>query len=439
MLADFQNHIKKEFSHLRDRQFLLAVSGGVDSVVMAHLFSETKLDFAIAHCNFRLRGIESDKDEEFTRKLAKKLDKKFHVTHFDTIGYINKNKVSVQMAARQLRYRWFEQIMNKYGYKTLVTAHHADDNFETFLIHLSRGSGLEGLTGMPEKTDVISRPLLAFSRMQIEDYAKSKKFKWREDESNLDTKYLRNKIRHELVPQLKELHPSFSSNFETTLNHLKGSARLVENHINVLKNELFLEKNGLTRIQIKKIQSLDPLEPYIYQLFKDYGFTAWGDIHDLLTAMSGKEIRSKTHRLVKDREDLLLHQLESFDLSEIYRVHEHTKHLEYPIKLEISEVSNFEKTTDPNILYIDKKTLKYPMTVRKWRAGDYFYPLGMKGKKKVSKFFKDEKVDLISKEKQWMLCSDDKIVWILGKRADDRFKVDQNTETILKINLIDAQ
>jgi len=434
VLAEFQKHIDNNFPHLERTPFLLAVSGGVDSVALAYLFAQSDMTFALAHCNFRLRGSESDKDEKSVNDLAVNLNSKIHVTHFDTIGYVNKNKVSVQVAARELRYHWFEQIMQEYGYRTLVTAHHADDNLETFLINLSRGTGLEGLTGIPAKTNTISRPLLAFSRAQILRYAESKKLQWREDKSNTDMKYLRNKIRHEVIPKLKELHPTFSGNFGNTLENLKGSSSILKNHIKELKSELFIEIDGVTRISIEKIQNLNPTEAYLYEFFNDYGFTAWNDIKGLLTGISGKEVRSKTHRLLKDREELLLQKLETLE-DEVFFIAEETRAIAYPIKITIEEVDNYEKANKPNILHIDKKTLKYPLVLRKWQEGDYFYPLGMKGKKKVSKFFKDEKMDMISKEKQWLLYSDDKLMWVVGKRGDDRFKVTEATQTIIKITL----
>lgn len=434
MLAQFQKHIEENFPELQQKPFLLAVSGGVDSVVLAHLCHQIDLNFAIAHCNFLLRGAESDKDEDFVRELAERLRIESHVIHFDTIGYVNKNKVSVQMAARELRYRWFEQIMVEHGYETLVTAHHADDNLETFLINLSRGTGLDGLTGIPEKTACIARPLLAFSRVRILEYAKSEKLQWREDKSNSDTKYLRNQIRHEVVPKLKELHSTFSENFKTTLDYLKDSASLVDHHISSMKQQLFKEKEGIIHIPIKSLERLEPLEVYLHEFFKEYGFTAWSDIKDLLRATSGKEVFSKTHHLLKDRDKLLLQKLETSENGPFY-ISEETRSLHYPLDLALNQVNNYEKANNKNILYIDKKTLKFPLVLRKWQKGDYFYPLGMKGRKKVSKFFKDEKIDRFSKERQWFLCSEDKIVWIVGKRADDRFKVTESTQDILKITL----
>jgi len=290
VLSEFQKHIENKYPCLKNASILLAVSGGVDSVVLAHLFSQSNLNFAIAHCNFQLRGEESDKDEKLVKELANDSKTKVYVTRFDTKDYACKNKVSIQVAARELRYHWFEQIMRENDYQTLVTAHHADDDLETFLINLSRGTGIEGLTGIPNKTSTISRPLLAFSKAQILKYAESEKLIWREDESNSDIKYLRNKIRHDLIPTLKELHPTFLENFQNTLGNLKGSAFILNKNITELKEELFIEKEGIIHIPIIKLKKLNPLETYLYELFKEYGFTAWNDINDLLDGASGKEV-----------------------------------------------------------------------------------------------------------------------------------------------------
>ncbi len=433
MLKEFQQHIENQFPELKETSFLLACSGGLDSVVLAHLCTASNLDFSIAHCNFNLRGSESDDDEKFVKELANNLNKKYFLTHFDTKSYIKKNKVSLQIAARELRYDWFEELMKEKGYDKLVTAHHADDNLETFLINLSRGTGIDGLTGIPSKTDMISRPLLKFSREQILEYAQTEKLKWREDSSNKETKYLRNKIRHQIVPLLKELHPTFLDNFEKTQNYLEQTAALSENHIIQIKGELLKEEDGVIKIEIAQLQKLDPIEGYLHGLFKSYGFTEWNDVLGLLSGMSGKEVYSKTHRLLKNRAFLLLQQLQPIS-DEVYEIVENQTLVNAPVQLSIKDAN---KVTEmgKDILYVDKETLKYPLTIRKWKKGDYFYPLGMGGKKKLSKFYKDEKMSLISKEKQWLLCSGNDIVWIFGKRADNRFKVTDKTKSILKFIL----
>ena len=433
MLAEFKTHIKSNFPELLEHRFLLGCSGGVDSVVMFHLCHRLNLDFEVAHCNFNLRGKESDADEKFVTELVEKSRIKLHVTIFDTIGYVDTNKVNVQVAARELRYTWFAEIMRDSNIPTLVTGHHADDNLETFIINLSRGTGIDGLTGIPSKTDTISRPLLAFSRVQILDYAKSENLKWVEDKSNADVKYLRNKIRHEILPVLKELHPTFLNNFEKTQSHLKGTNAILDNHIKLLKSRIFESHNGGFRISIAEIEVLSPQNAYLHALLKDYGFTAWDAIERLLEGISGKEVRSKTHRLLKDRGYLLLEKL-NVELVNNYSIITDQQEIKEPIKMIVQEVESIEDTSE-NILYVDKNSLKYPLTVRKWKKGDYFYPFGMNGKKKLSKYFKDEKIDVISKEKQWLLCSENAIVWVIGRRSDQRFSITEKTTEIVKFIL----
>lgn len=433
MLEDFKNHIDNHFPELFQNKFLLACSGGLDSVVLAHLCSLSELDFSLAHCNFKLRGKESDEDENFVRELAKKLGKYLFVKDFETLDYARDQKVSVQMAARELRYEWFNELMLQNNFKTLVTAHHADDNLETFMINLSRGTGIKGLTGIPTRTRSMARPLLPFTRKQILKFANSSNLAWREDQSNAETKYLRNKIRHGIVPLLKELHPTFLANFTETQEFLKQTAEIADNHIVQLKKDIFKEDGEVIRIKIESLKTLEPLEAYLHALFSVYGFTEWEDLQHLLTAMSGKEVHSRTHRLVKDRDFLLLANIAD-NVQKEFQITKEDTEIQLPIGLSISSVSIIEEV-GPNVLYLDKETLKYPLTLRKWQKGDYFYPLGMGGHKKLSKYFKDEKVDVIAKEKQWLLCSGNDIIWVVGKRADDRYKITNSTKEILKIVL----
>ncbi|MGB5497427.1 MAG: tRNA lysidine(34) synthetase TilS, partial [Maribacter sp.] len=322
---------------LQDK-FLLACSGGLDSVVLAHLCSRCGLDFSLAHCNFKLRGKESAKDEKFVQELAKKLGSPFFSKNFETLDYAHEQKISVQMAARDLRYEWFNELMQQNNINTLVTAHHADDNLETFMINLSRGTGIKGLTGIPSHTGNIARPLLPFTRMQLLEFATSSNLVWREDQSNAETKYLRNKIRHEIVPLLKELHPTFLTNFTETQEYLQQIADIADNHISQLKEDIFQEDGEVTRIKIESLQSLKPLEAYIHALFTASGFTAWKDIQQLLTAMSGKEVRSRTHRLVKDRDFLLLTNIAD-DFQEAFQIKKEDTEIQIPIGLRISTVN----------------------------------------------------------------------------------------------------
>ena len=347
--------------------------------------------------------------------------------------YVNKHKVSVQMAARELRYAWFAETTQKNDLEFLVTAHHADDNLETFLINLSRGTGINGLTGIPERNGATVRPLLAFSRECIKAYADEENIEWREDRTNTDTKYLRNAIRHKILPELKALSPNFLANFQKTQSFLSQSAAITDAKIQELSNTIIIREQGTIKIPVAALSGLKPLQGYIYGLFEKFGFTECNDIKNLLTAMSGKEVRSKTHRLVKDREFLILKESTSPKNRTCY-ITAGQATVDKPVKMRIIGVDAITET-GRNILYVDEKALKYPLTLRKWEKGDYFYPFGMRGSKKISKFFKDEKVDVIAKESQWLLCSGKAIVWVVGRRSDERFKITENTERILKFEL----
>lgn len=421
------------FPHLKEGTFLLACSGGVDSVVLAHLCASCNLDFALAHCNFKLRGAESDKDEDLVRTLAKDLGREIFVTSFDTHRYMVQHKTNLQIAARELRYHWFSQIMTKHHIKTLVTAHHADDRLETFLINLSRGTGIEGLSGIPSLTGTISRPLLQFSRSEIKNYAETNAIHWREDASNENTKYVRNNLRHTVIPKLKELNPRFLNNFLKTQEYLGQTQEIANNHLAALKKQLFKKDDQVERVAVASLLALKPIKAYLFHFYREYGFTQWDDIYGLLSATSGKEVHSNTHRLLKDRDSLLLKPIAQ-NSTGLFSIEEGQAQVSAPISLKFRKVTSLGETS-LKILYVDKETLKYPLTVRKCQKGDYFYPLGMGGKKKISKYFKDEKMDIFAKESQWLLCSGDNIVWIIGKRADERFKITDRTKEILKIIL----
>lgn len=431
MLTQFIAHIKTGFPFLKEKRLLLACSGGLDSVVLAHLCVKLGLNVSLVHCNFNLRGQESDKDELFVRELANQLKTAILVKSFNTKEYVQSHKGSVQMAARELRYQWFNEIMDAKGFDYVLTAHHADDSLETFLINLSRGTGIDGLSGIPTQNGRVFRPLLNFSRNDILEYAKAEHIKWREDSSNSESKYLRNKIRHEIVPKVKELHPTFLENFKKTQDYLLQTNVLVQNHIDGLKDRLFEKEEGHHKINIESLAQLHPIEPYLYQLFHEFGFTEWDDVKGLLTATSGKEVTSKRYRLLKDREHLLLFKKENKN-DVIFLISEDDIQINTPIQLKIEGAKMFENTLQ-NIVFLDKEKLNYPLVLRNWEKGDYFYPFGMKGKKKLSKFFKDEKMDVLTKEKQWLLCSENAIVWVIGRRLDERFKVDESTKSILKI------
>ncbi len=430
-----KKHIKNRLSFLSSSKLLIAISGGVDSVVLTHLCHKLKLDFALAHCNFNLRGKESDADEQFVIHLAENLDIEVFIESFETNTYAKNNKLSTQMAARELRYDWFNRLAEHLGFEYILTAHHADDNLETFLINLSRGTGIGGLIGIPEINENVVRPLLPFSREDIKEYAKSEHLKWREDSSNASNKYLRNKLRHDVIPHLKEVNPQLLQNFNKTIEYLKDSKDIIKDRIDSISNHVIqdVNTNGI-RYNISEIKKLSNPKNYLYELLKDYGFFEWNDIYSLLEAQSGKQVLSKTHRLIKDRDYLLLSEIPSKDSKNI-TVSETDKNVKTPFGVLLFDEGNALFNKRSNIIHVDKKLLKFQLTVRQWRDGDYFHPFGMQGKKKLSKFFKDEKFSLIDKEKVWLLCSGNDIVWVINSRVDNRFQVTESTTQILKIEL----
>jgi len=435
MLQKLKQHIAGQFPFLKGKKLLIAISGGLDSVVLAQLFHSLNFDISLAHCNFHLRGLESDIDEEFVKNIGKKLALETFTTSFNTNEYASTNKTSTQIAAREFRYHWFQELVVKHQFEYVLTAHHADDNLETFLINLSRGTGLEGLTGIPAINNTIVRPLLIFSRAEIEQFANKNSIEWREDQSNASTKYVRNKIRHQIIPILKELNPTVLNSFQKTIANLKGSQQIINDTISQVKKKVIsADENGITKLTISAIQKLSNPKAYLFELLKSYDFTEWNDIENLLSAQSGKHVFSKTHRLLKDRDYLLLTEVPAQkELSEIL-IPKNTKEIFEPFHLRLENVSEIQQLHE-NTLFLDADKLTFPLKLRKWKKGDSFYPIGMQGKKKLSKFFKDEKYSLIAKENTWLLCSENKIVWIVGKRQDRKFNATKTSLNILKIHI----
>lgn len=433
MLQKLQNHINHNLAFLKGKKLLLAVSGGIDSMVLVHLLHQLNFDISVAHCNFNLRGIESDNDTEFVKATCEKLNIKFYVNHFDTKQYADLHKLSIQVSARQLRYDWFNEVLEKEGFDYLLTAHHLDDSIETFLINLTRGTGLEGLTGIPKQNGKIIRPLLIFSREEIEHYAQENEIEWREDSSNASEKYLRNKLRHKVIPILKELNPGFSDSFQQTLENLQQAHSMVEDASRIVYRKVVEDVNYQKRINLTELLILPNYQAYLYQWLKPFGFTAWNDIYDLVQAQSGKQVFSEQYRVLKDRNTLILTEKNESE-SEIFHFYEDRENLNVPLKMTVCNKSGIS-LEQKGCIFVDKDTLKFPLVFRKWQEGDYFYPSGMSGKKKLSKYFKDEKYSLIDKENTWLLCSENEVVWIIGKRADRRFLANETTQTIIKIEL----
>jgi tRNA(Ile)-lysidine synthase len=430
LLNRFRKNIETQFSFLEEKKILIACSGGLDSVVLTYLMKELDFEIALAHCNFSLRGKESDGDEMFVIGLAKSMDIPVFAETFDTKKIAEEHKISTQMAARDLRYAWFAEILKDFKYDFLLTAHHLDDDLETFFINLSRGTGLNGLTGIPRQNNKIIRPLLGFSRDEILQYAEKNNLKWREDSSNLKTDYLRNQLRLEVLSQFKNINESVLKNFQRAQQNLQASQNLIEDYMALVYNLVVTEAVNSYKINIQKIKELPHTDALLYELLNGFGFTEWEDVSNLLDAQTGKQLFSKSHRLIKNREELVLTEIDFGNNNKEFLVLE--EEINSPINLRI-ETSKYIGETEKNLIYVASEKLNFPLRLRKWKSGDSFQPFGMKGKKKLSKFFKDEKIPLNEKEKVWLLLSDEKIVWVIGHRMDDRFKVTKDSKKILKI------
>ena len=434
MKAKFQKHIEEHLPFLKNGKSLIAISGGVDSVVLTHLCHDLKLNVSLAHCNFNLRGEESNADEDFVLELGEQLDVEVFIQNFDTKAYSESHKTSIQMAARELRYHWFADLAEQLDYDFILTAHHADDNLETFIINFTRGTGLNGLTGIPEVNENIVRPLLQFSREAIKSYAKSNNLNWREDSSNSSRKYLRNKLRHEIVPILKEITPQLLDSFKKTIENLNDTADIVEESLNAVAKRAIvsIDETGIT-YKVSEFKKVNNPKAYLFEMFKDFGFMEWNDVVGLLDAETGKHVTSQTHKLIKHREFLILSELQVVSDNEIISIDTNTNTVETSFGILRFDEADALKDNSDAIIFVDADKLTYPLELRIWKTGDYFHPLGMNGKKKVSKFIKDEKMTPIEKQNTWVLVSNGNIVWVIGKRADDRFKVTDHTRTILKI------
>ena len=437
MLQKFQEFVEQKNLFSPKEKILLAVSGGIDSMVMLHLFHEAGYLFDIAHCNFKLRGDESDQDAYFVQQQAGKYTCVYHERSFDTGKYARDHSISVQMAARDLRYRWFDEILSEHDYQAYATAHHKDDLVETFLINLARGTGIRGMTGMKPKMNNRIRPLLFANRKEIEDYKNENKVLYREDSSNKDIKYIRNSIRHKILPLFHNINPAFSDNLIQSVEHLKSVEEVYVGYTDKAKERCieYLDE-GHFRISLAELATLEHPEACLFAFLHPYQFnpSVIRDIYQSLSGTSGKVFFSPGHRCLLDRKYLLVEPKK--DISDAvyqYYIEESTKVIEEPLTLEMRKKKRkrLKISSSPLIAHIDHDKLKFPLVVRRWKEGDHFYPLGMEGKKKVSDFLIDLKIPVFDKERIWLLCSDDKVVWVIGLRLDDRFKVDSETSTVL--------
>jgi len=432
VVTAFKKHITAHFPALADQKILVACSGGLDSIVLLHLLQKIGLTLGVAHCNFKLRGAHSDADLSFVETIAGNLGVPVFTTVFDTKTYAKTQGVSTQVAARELRYEWFYSTARANGYDRIATGHHADDDLETFFINLSRVTGLRGLTGIVSNTEQLIRPLLPFSRAQIMQFAKKEGLFWREDSSNSTRDYLRNKLRLDVIPAFKGVNKTVLQNFKQTQQHLKESQALLEDYITLVTKLVVSHTDAGYEIDSKQLQALPNTNTLLFELLYPYGFTDFKAIASILESEVGKKVLSKQYVLHKDRNHLVLTKKEQVVDSRVYYIDAKQQSCTIPIKLNFTKVAQVGEH-EPHSLYVDAAKLTYPLKVRAWRLDDVFHPFGMKGKKKLTKFFKDEKLSLLSKNSVWVLESGDAIVWVIGLRPDDRYKVTSATNKVLKI------
>lgn len=438
LLTGFTAYIRQEQLFTNDQHILLAVSGGVDSVIMAHLFKEAGFRFAIAHCNFQLRGEESERDASFVAGLAQTLDVPFHTVRFDTNGYAENHRISIQVAARELRYEWLENTRQQAGCSLLATAHHMQDNVETVLMNLCKGTGIAGLHGILPKQGHIIRPLLFTQKQQLSDYAAEHAISFVEDSSNITVKYTRNFFRHKIVPVIQEIYPSAVNNIAGSVDRFREAETLYNQALQRHKKRLVEQKGNTVMIAVLKLLKTTPLQTVAWEIFRDYGCTSaqLPQVLELLYTGSGKLVETGSHRIIRDRQWLLITPTEEQDVPVIVIEKDRTFVPVSNGKLKIREAGRtpgMNIPASPLIACLDKQAIQYPLVLRKWRQGDYFYPLGMRKKKKLSRFFIDQKLSLLQKEKVWVLESGKRIAWITGMRIDDRFRITDNTTHMLML------
>jgi len=431
MQQRFLEYLKNECRCSNDSHYLLAVSGGVDSVVMAYLFKISGIKFSIAHCNFRLRGDESDCDQKFVSDLAESFDVPCYIKQFDTEEYAEKEGLSVQVAARTLRYEWFREVMETGRMDYLSVGHNRDDIIETFLINLSRGTGIRGLTGIKPRKGNIVRPLLFASRKDILGFAGENNIRWRDDSSNESNKYQRNVIRNIIIPEFEKIYPSFRNNVITTIRNLGGTEILYNEAVSRLEGYIASHKHGNLYIDIEKLKDTEMVETVLYEILKDYGCnqSMVSSIAGTLNNSPGRQVITSTHTITRDRSFLIVTPNRPVASGSLF-IDVKTEKIGYPFEMSFKILSDIDYTAENTRASFDYDRLIFPLKLRRWKEGDRFSPLGMKGSKKVSDFLIDSKIPLPEKKNVWVMESGDEIIWVVGMRIDDRFKVTKDTKKI---------
>jgi tRNA(Ile)-lysidine synthase len=436
----FQEHIKQEqlFSS-RDR-LLLTVSGGLDSVVLTECCYRSGFEFGIAHANFQLRGEESTRDEEFVKALAAKYGKSFLSKKMSAEEYAGQAAVSIQVAARELRYRWFKEILERdpAHYRFILTAHHLDDNIETMLMHFFRGTGIAGLRGMPAKQGTLIRPLLGFPKSALRSFAEDQQLSWVEDSSNESDKYTRNYFRNRLIPEVETVFPEVRHNLKANLRRFAEVEALYLQAIQQHKKKLMNRVGEEVHIPVLLLKKTQPLHTILFELIQGFGFSA-AQVEEclkLVDSSNGKYISSNTHRIIKNRGWLIIAPLQDRNAAHVI-IEKDDRNVSFPagrlILTTLKTVSPEETEKSPATAFLDADKITFPLILRKWKAGDYFYPLGMQKKKKIARFLIDRKLSKTDKEKTWVLEMDRHIIWVVGQRIDNRFRLSPSTKQVLKI------
>ncbi|MGF2412596.1 tRNA lysidine(34) synthetase TilS [Ferruginibacter sp.] len=435
ILKQFQQYIKQQHLFNPKDKLLLAVSGGVDSVVLCELSKQAGYDFAIAHCNFQLRGEDSNRDEKFVAQLAKKYEVPVYQVSFDTNAIAASEKKSVEETARDLRYAWFEEIRSSNGYDYIVTAHHADDNIETVLMNFFRGTGIKGLHGILPRQSKIVRPLLFANKKALQLFAELHDIVFVTDYTNEQNDFTRNYFRNELIPAVKKVFSGVEDNILNNITRLGEAEKLYNQAINIHKEKLLEAKGNEIHIPVLKLLKVSPLATILYEIIKDYNFTAHQteEVIALLQSESGKYLQSASHRVIKNRKWLIISPNKTNEAQNIL-IEAANKKINFETGvLLIEQYSTFAVNHSPFIAQLDLTGIKFPLLLRKWKQGDYFYPLGMQKKKKLSRFFIDQKLSLTQKENVWVIESNKKILWVVGMRIDDRFKITDTTKNVLQL------
>ncbi len=425
--------------NVEHKKFLLAVSGGMDSMAMAHIFLQLNILFEVAHCNFQLRGHDADLDEKLVQDWCKKNNIKYSVVHFDTKEYCDANKVSIQVGARDLRYAYFNTICKEHALDIIATAHHKNDTIETFLFNIMRGTGIAGLSSIPAVNKNIVRPMLDISKKEIEHYVKENVIAYREDSSNAKNDYTRNKIRNELLPLMQQIVTNVEDRIADTIQISKEVEQLYTQQVNTQLKKIIQQKGIDIYIPIKKITKLEPLRTLLWELVKPFNYSPKQvvDILSLLTASTGKYVASKSHFCIKHRDFLILTSVQPTE-TEFVLIQAEDKEIETQnFALKIKQHKNIPATFENSneVLVVDAGKIEFPLVLRKWKQADYMYPLGMTKKKKIARILIDSKMPMHEKNNCWVLESNKKIVWLCGIRMDERYKITKQTKNLLHISI----